>query len=307
MKLRSMVISGAVGTALFLVVFALAVDPQLRQDVTSRGGFVLLVSWGPQAAAGVLAGLLAVYFGRRRELDTRVRQALSTQPVHHQLVWLGCCLVACVVSIAFLYWAFDLLGPGTDVSSTAPISVIPRVLFFLAFPAIAIDRLITVIRGEGTALSDIAITVTEHWRWLGLAPVLLAISLVGLLLAPFRVGWPPVAIMLGVLTIFLVAMVCEEAFFRTMIQTRLEVLWGRWAGIITTSLLFALFWAVVQPYTVLVPLPGDTFPHDLGMALLTYIPLGLLCGYLWACYRNLWLNIVLRTGLLFVAYPPTGW
>jgi membrane protease YdiL (CAAX protease family) len=302
-----MVISGAVGAALFLVVSTLAIDPQLRQDVTSRGGFVLLVSWVPQVAAGVLAGLLAVYFGRRRELDARVRQALADQPVHRQLVWLGCCLIACVVSIAFLHWAFGALGPGTDVSSTAPISVISRVLFFLALPAIAIDRLITLLRGEGTDLSDIAMKVTEHWRWLGLAPVLLAIVLMSFLLTPFRSDWPPVVIVLGVLTIFLVAMVCEEAFFRTMVQTRLEVLWGRWAGIITTSLLFALFWALVQPYTILVPLPGDTFVHNLGMALLTYTPVGLLCGYLWACYRNLWLNILLRTGLLFVAYPPTGW
>lgn len=290
MALRSMVISGAVAAALFLVVFTLAIDPQLRQDVMYGGGYRLLSSWGPAVAAGVLGGLLAVYFGRRRELDARVGAALSNQPVHRQLVWLGCCLAACVVSIAGLYWILSSLGPGTDVSSTAPISLVPRVLFFLALPAIAIDRLITVLLGEGTDLSEIVMKVTEPWRWLGLAPVLLAIALVSFLLAPYRAGWPPVVIMLGVLGIFLVAALCEEAFFRGMVHTRLELLWGRWAGIIVAALLFALFYALIQPYLVLVPLPGDTFVHHLGMALLTYTPVGLLCGYLWACYRNIWLN-----------------
>ncbi|WP_239645995.1 CPBP family intramembrane glutamic endopeptidase [Nocardiopsis valliformis] len=306
MVLRSMVISGAVGAGLFLVLITLAIDPQLRQDVMYGGGYRLLVSWGPAVAAGVLAGLLAVYFGRRRELDTRVRQALTTQPVHRQLIWLGCCLVACVVAIAGLYWVLSALGPGADASTTAPISLVPRVLFFLALPAIAIDRLITILRAEGTGLSEIAMKVTEPWRWLGLTPVLLAIMLVSFLLAPFRVGWPPLVLMVGVLAVFLVAALCEEAFFRVMVQTRLELLWGRWAGIITTSLLFALFYALIQPYLVLIPLPGDTFVHHLGMALLTYTPIGLLCGYLWACYRNIWLNTLLRTGLFFLAYPPPG-
>lgn len=306
MTLRSMVISGAVGTALFLVVFTLAIDPELRQDVMYGGGYRLLVSWGPTVTAGVLAGLLTVYFGRRRELDSRVRQALTTQPVHGQLVWLGLCLAACVVAIAGLYWVLSALGPGADVSTTAPISLVPRVLFLLALPAIAIDRLITILRGEGTGLSEIAVKVTEPWRWLGLAPVLLAIAFTALLLAPFRVGWPPVVIVVVLIAVFLAAAFCEEAFFRTMVQTRLELLWGRWAGIITTSLLFALFYALIQPYLVLIPLPGDTFVQHLGMALLIYTPIGLLCGYLWACYRNLWLNTLLRTGLFFLAYPPIG-
>ena len=130
---------------------------------------------------------------------------------------------------------------------------------------------------------------------------------VAYLLTPVRSGWPPAVIMAGVAVIFLVGTVCEEAFFRGMVQTRLELIWGRWAGITTASLLFALFYAFVQPYTVLIPLPGDSLAHNLGMSLLTYTPVGLLCGYLWSCYRNFWLNVLLRTGLLLVAYPPAGW
>lgn len=305
--LRGVVISGGIGVFLLVVVWTLAIDPQLRSDVMSHGGFPLYVSWVPQLAAGLVSGLLAVFLGRRGELDERVRDALESQPVYRQLGWLGFCLVACVASMPLLKGILVGFGAEADLEALTPMSLASRVFFFLALPAIAIDRLVTIFRGQGTLLSDIAMKVTERWRWLGVAPALLAITLTAYLLFPFGAGWPPALIMFGLALIFLVAAVTEEVFFRAMLQTRLELLWGRWAGIITSSLLFALFWAFAQPYTVLIPLPGDTLVHDLGMSLLTYTPVGLLCGYLWSCYRNIWVNILLRTGLLLAAYPPTGW
>lgn len=303
--LRGAVIAGGSAAFLLVVAWALSIDPRLLRDVTADGGFPLFASWAPQSAAGLLGGLLVVSLGSRRELDERVGDALEFHPVDRQLLWLGFCLVACVASMALLHGILG--GFGVDAAASTPISLASRVFFFLALPAMAIDRLVTVFRGQGTLLSDIAMKVTERWRWLGVAPALLAIALTAYLLFPFGAHRPPALVVLGLSSIFLVVAVSEEVFFRTMLQTRLELLWGRWAGIITTSLLFALFYAFAQPYTVLIPLPGDTLAHDLGMSLLTYTPVGLLCGYLWACYRNIWVNVLLRTGLLLAAYPPPGW
>jgi uncharacterized protein len=302
--MRAAVISGSVAAALITVAFTLAVDPQLRRDVTYGGGFALLVSWGPLAAAGLLCGLLTARYGQRSELDARARVALTSQPVRSQLLWLGFCLVACVVFMGLLDWLLEGLDLEAPVGMLALMSLAPRLLFFLALPAIAIDRLLNALVGGGTPLSDMAVRVSEGWRWLGLAAIPLAVVLMGALLNPFRSPWQPAAIVLGVVVAYLVAAACEEAFFRGMLQSRFEFLWGRWAGIITTSLLFALFYAFVQVYLLLIPLPGDTLVHNLGMALLTYTPVGLLCGYFWSCYRNIWLNILLRTSLLLTAYPP---
>ncbi len=293
--------------ALLVVALTLVVDPGLRQDVMFHGGFALLVSWGPLTVAGVLCGFLAVRYGQRRELDARVRIALTAQPLHGQLLWLAFCLVACVVFVGILDWILEGLAPEASAGSLAPMSLVARLLFFLALPAIAIDRLTTLFLGAGTALSDIAMKVTDRWRWLGLAPVLLAIALMSLMLTPWQYPRQPVVLVLGVAVLYLIAAVCEETFFRGMLQSRLELLWGRWTAIITASLLFALFYAFVQPYLLLIPLPDGPLTHDLGLALLTYTPVGLLCGYLWSCYRNIWLNILLRTGLLLVAYPPMEW
>lgn len=301
--MKGVLISAA---ALLVVALTLTVEPGLRHDVMLHGGFALLVSWGPLTVAGVLCGLLAVRYGQRGELDARVRIALTDQPVRSQLLWLVFCLAACVVFVWLLDWILDGIDQESSAGSLAPMTLASRFLFLLALPAIAIDRLVVLTHGAATALHVIATKVTDRWRWLGIAPVLLAVALVSLLLSPWQTLWQPPVIVIGVVVLYLLVTGCEENFFRGMLQSRLEFVWGRWTAIITASLLFALFYAFVQPYLLLIPLPGDTPVHNLGMALLTYTPVGLLCGYLWSCYRNIWLNILLRMGLILVAYPPVA-
>lgn len=304
MALRGVVVSGGVGVFLLLEVWALTTDPRLWRNSLADGGLLLRASWIPQLAAGVLGGLLAVFFGHRRELDKKVRYALSNQPVNLQLGWFGFCLVASIASMALMKWMLDDWGLGADLGELAPMSLVSRVLFFLVLPMMAIDGLLAIFRGQGEFLPRITMKVTEWWRWLCVAPALLATVLMACLIFPFGTEWSPSLIVLGMAAGFVVVAVSEEVFFRVMIQSRLEVLWGRWGGVVNTSLLFALFYAFVRPYTVLIPIPDGGLVHDIGISLLTYTPIGLLCGYLWSCYRNIYVNIMLRVGLLFIANPP---
>jgi hypothetical protein len=45
--------------------------------------------------------------------------------------------------------------------------------------------------------------------------------------------------------------------------------------------------------------------HQLGCALLTYGVAGLLLGYVWSRYRNIWLSVLLRGGMFTLIIAPT--
>ena len=89
-----------------------------------------------------------------------------------------------------------------------------------------------------------------------------------------------------------------------MLQTRLEQVAGRWPAILLTSCVFAFTYAVLNDYVELTPLPPQ-FSENLPAALETYGVFGLLLGYMWVCYRNIWLNIVLRGSLITLLVAPT--
>jgi membrane protease YdiL (CAAX protease family) len=83
----------------------------------------------------------------------------------------------------------------------------------------------------------------------------------------------------AMLLTFLGASVAEELFYRVMLQTRLEALFGRWPAIVATALLFALMHVnrlqdgpVAVMLAVIVVFNGG---------------FGLFVGYLWSRYRNL--------------------
>ncbi|MEV0731685.1 CPBP family glutamic-type intramembrane protease [Polymorphospora sp. NPDC050346] len=85
---------------------------------------------------------------------------------------------------------------------------------------------------------------------------------------------------------FLTASVTEEIFYRVFLQTRLEVLLGRWPAIVATALLFAAMH--VHRF-------GDgPFGENLAVILAWNGGFGLLTGYLWARYRNVWVLIVVH-------------
>jgi uncharacterized protein len=83
----------------------------------------------------------------------------------------------------------------------------------------------------------------------------------------------------AMLLTFLSASVAEELFYRVMLQTRLEALFGRWPAIVSTALLFALMHV--------------NRLHDGPVAVMLAVIVvfnggfGLFVGYLWSRYRSL--------------------
>src|SRR5699024_2470430 len=183
---------------------------------------------------------------------------------------------------------------GADLKMS--VALVSRLLFLFTLPVLALDRSGFTVDGRGLNMPALVMKVTEPWRWVGpLIPVLLVLGLPG---TPLSVE------LIGFLLAFVLIALCEEIFFRAMLQTRLEILMGRWGGIVSTSVLFALTYALIQPYDALAQLPGQDIVHDLGLALLTYAVAGLFYGYLWACFRNVWANVLIRAGLFLLIMPP---
>ncbi|MCO1577069.1 CPBP family intramembrane metalloprotease [Crossiella sp. SN42] len=133
-----------------------------------------------------------------------------------------------------------------------------------------------------------------RWRWLGPLPAMAGF----LLLYHGTFGVPeglergdPLRLVIGVLLVFLTASVGEEVFYRWLLQTRLELLLGRWPAILASALLFALMHLPTR-----LPVLGDA-----GYALAAVIAIqgafGLVAGYLWSRFRNLWAVIALHAGV----------
>ncbi|MDE3724423.1 CPBP family intramembrane metalloprotease [Nocardiopsis sp. N85] len=297
-------LTGWTGAALLVVAVALLIDPALRNDIAVEGAFLLLVSWAPMLIGGILAWALVKAFGDRDALDRRTAAAMESHPINRELVWLALFAVGFVVCMVVLSTILNMYGTqtGTDLAMSA--SLVSRLLFLFTLPLLVMDRSGVVIDGKGTAMPAIALKVDTPWRWLGMIPVAVVLGLIGFTLVPY-VGLPVLSFpLIGFVLAFAVISVCEEIFFRGMLQTRLEMLMGRWGGIVATSVLFALVYAIVQPYDAVAQLPGNGLVYDMGLSLLTYATAGLLYGYLWTCFRNTWLNVILRIGVFLVLMPP---
>ena len=113
-------------------------------------------------------------------------------------------------------------------------------------------------------------------------------------LASFDLG----TIVLAATATALTASIGEEIFYRYWLQTRLEALLGRWAGILVASLIFGLM-----------HLASHVAGHGLGLGAAIVIAnqgvAGIVFGYLWSRYRRLWLPIALHlstNGLQVVLY-----
>ncbi|MGW8530096.1 MULTISPECIES: CPBP family intramembrane glutamic endopeptidase [Nocardiopsidaceae] len=290
--------------AVLLVAVPMAVHPDLRSDVLGDFAVLFLVSWGPMLVGGLLAWALVRSLGAPDALDRRIAAAMVGHPLGRELAWLAVCLGAFVLSMVVLSLFFGMYEAtiGADLAMSA--SLVSRLLFLFTLPLLVMDRSGVTIDGKGTAMPSLALKVTEGWRWSGLAPVGLALGLIAYLLVPYT-GLPPVSFpLVGFVLAFAFVAVCEEIFFRGMVQTRLEILMGRWGGILATSVVFALTYAVIQPYDAVSQLTGVDFVYDTGLSLLTYATAGAFYGYLWACFRNTWLNVLMRIGMFVVIMPP---
>lgn len=295
-----------VALAAVLIAGTLFAHPLLRDDVFGDRSVLFLISWMPMLIGGVMAWGLVQAFGRRDALDRRIAVAMDGHPLNRELGWMVLLLGGFVMSMVLLSWIFAVYGEETGIAPDLAISValVSRLLFLFALPLLIMDRSGLTIDGRGTAMPAIALKVSEAWRWLGLVPVILSMGFTGYLILP-HIGLPPPSLALyAILVAFTVIAMCEEIFFRCMMQTRLELALGRWGGIVATSVVFALTYALIQPYDAVSQLPGHDLVYDTGLALFTYGAASLFYGYLWACFRNTWLNVLMRVAMFVLILPP---
>ena len=292
--------------AVVLVVGPLLASPVLRDEVFDDTSVLFLIAWTPMLFAGLLSWGLVWSLGRRDQLDRRVLAAMEGHPLGRELLWQALLIVCFVVSMVVLSGVLAFYGEetGTVPDLAMSVSLVSRLLFLFALPLLIMDRSGLTLEGQGTVMPTVALKVREPWRWLGLIPVFAATVTIGYLIVPY-IGLPePSLTLFAMLLAFAFIAVCEEIFFRGMIQTRLEILLGRWGGIIATSVVFALTYALIQPYDAVSQLTGGDLVHDTGLSMLTYATASMLYGYLWACYRNTWINVLLRMAIFVLILPP---
>ncbi|MEV2276102.1 CPBP family intramembrane glutamic endopeptidase [Nocardiopsis sp. NPDC049922] len=287
-----------------LIAMVMVARPELPAEVLTESLPFYTSIWGPMLLAGLATWGLVRWFGHRDALDARVAAALEGHPIRRELGYLLMFLCGFVLSMMALSWVSSLYTAETDMDLRMSVSLVCRLLFLFTLPMLVMDRSGVTVDGRGTAMPSLALGVREPWRWLGLVPVGVAVGLMGNRLVPVY-GLPPLTLaVVGFLLAFGLVCVCEEIFYRGMLQTRLEFILGRWAGIVVSSTVFAATYAVIQPYDAVVQIRGHDFVQDLWLALLSYAAGGLLYGYLWTCFRTIWITVVLRLSLFVIILPP---
>jgi membrane protease YdiL (CAAX protease family) len=145
--------------------------------------------------------------------------------------------------------------------------------------------------------------VAGPWRWLG--PLLggSPIYLIGALLplALFLTQKGPIAPLwvIGAVAVYvlLAGAIAEEYFYRVLLQTRLERLFGRWNGIALSAVLFGLFHLPLH-YATLRTAPGlqaiPQFALVVAGIFANQVVIGFFFGYMWSRYRNGWMNVALH-------------
>lgn len=180
--------------------------------------------------------------------------------------------IAVLVLLAVL---FPLVAPLLPLPEDY---VLLKAFMFMLLPVAMLA--IVSARGRG---SSVRIHRPRLRWWLPLAPV----AIYGWLAVqpPFAPPppdrWPDLPVLLvAASATAITASFGEELFYRRFLQTRLEALWGRWAGILCTSLLFGLMHLgshgegpLWQNAAQVVALQGTS---------------GVLYGWLWSRYRRLW-------------------
>lgn len=145
------------------------------------------------------------------------------------------------------------------------------------------------------------------WYWLGPIPAIIGYLLIEKL-GPFsadlitQTSIEPEVLIITVVITFLTASVGEELFYRWMLQTRLELWLGQWPGILIASILFALMhlptrWIILGGSGSVI----EDFFVTTAAVIAIQGTFGLVAGYLWSRYRNIWLTVALHAGLNHVS------
>ncbi|RNL83894.1 CPBP family intramembrane glutamic endopeptidase [Halostreptopolyspora alba] len=279
---------------------ALLADPALLSRLSWHGADPLWTVWLP-AVAGIVLSWAIVTRRQRDEMADRVGEALANHPLGTEVRWLLFFLVCFVAGAPALS---HLLGAAFPPEAYVTAVPVVRVFFLFVLPVLVVDRAGINSVGAAMAMPALAMRVGEPWRWGGLLPVVVC---VGLVVVGVR-GTPmpsPGTVAFTMLVTFVAITVPEEIFYRGMVQSRLERLAGRWPAIAAASFLFAVAHAVMDPYNEIVDLSSDGPLHRLGVAIPTYGVLGVLLGYVWSQYRNIWLLVLLRGTMLTLIIAPT--
>ncbi|WP_157080043.1 CPBP family intramembrane glutamic endopeptidase [Thermobifida cellulosilytica] len=261
--------------------------------------FLVWMCWAPAAVGIALAALLPPDRGRT-ELDDRVALALRGHLLGRELIRLLLCLVAFPVGAVLLARLFGVFDDALYVLG-APVA---RAVFLGLLPVLLVDRAGQLRVGRVSQMQVLAVRVGEAWRWWGAVPAAAALAVVVQYRWPALTGLDAAQLLLGALAVLLVVALPEEIFFRFLLQTRLEAVLGRGAGIVLVALLFAASYAALDGYADFFRLDAHAAGGDYAVSVAAYGVLGLCYGYLWARYRNIWLNVALRTGLLTALVGP---
>ncbi|HEU4327010.1 MAG TPA: CPBP family glutamic-type intramembrane protease [Roseiflexaceae bacterium] len=158
---------------------------------------------------------------------------------------------------------------------------LPLILFWLGAPA---TRVVDDANGRWR-------TSLGRWYWLG--PVLPVVAwfylsyATPLALPQAAYAWPDTqTLVVTLLVVFLINAVVEEYFYRVWLQSRLELLLGRWPAIVVAAAAWAVWHVVIQG--------GQGVVVDLAMVMSNQGVQGLFLGYLWSRYRNIWVLLLVH-------------
>lgn len=287
--------------AAIVVGAALAGRPEMPAEMQWLGLGAFWGVWLPVAAGLLLTWFLAGRTGQA-ELHRRTETALMGHPIVGELGVLLASLVGYIAAGIGLYQLFKLVIEDIPPGIGLPVA---RIVFLFLIPVLLVDRGGFTVSGHSTAMPGLAMRVREPWRWLGLVTVAVCVAL-----ASLDIGEVALAGVRTVLfSVAVAAAVCmiEEIFFRGMVQTRLELLMGRAPAVVLTALLFAGAHAVSGHFNPRNPLSYVGFIEGAGASVLTFGLLGLLLGYVWVRYRNIWVNALLYTGLVVAGMLPVAY
>lgn len=147
--------------------------------------------------------------------------------------------------------------------------------------------------------------VPESWRWVGPVPPMILLFL-AISVLTVRPGTSPGLLAALALVSFLYAGFPEEAFYRSMLQTRLELLFGTSTGIALTSLLFGLRHLPGRFFFVWLGTtssPATALALTVAVILSDQVVVGVMFGYMWHRYRNIYVNMAahaLYDAVLFI-------
>lgn len=250
--------------------------------------------WAPVALAMLLVRVVPPH-PPEREMAERLRTTMAGRSVGREVAVLAACVLGFPVGDAVLGHVFGAVDPVLT-----PLSYhTAKFLFLLFIPLMLIGSSGVMVNSNGATPSRLAAWVTERWRWAGLAPVACY-----LLVVPFPVAAHPpelgpvpehydllVTLVIG----YTATALLEVVFFQGFLLTRLEVLLGRWPGIVLMALVYA--------FTSLV---GSSVPNGVAGAVAVQGAAALLYGYLWSRYRNIWLNVLLQMGIVTLITIPVA-